>query len=342
MKTKSALLCAGAAVAAFTAARAATRGNPAKWIAGKVVVITGGSRGLGLALAEEFGRYGARLVLAARDSSELEKAKRRLVACRIAPEEVLTVACDLIHADEAERLIREASRHFGRVDVLVNSAGVIHVGPVEQQSLEMFQEAMNSNFFSMLYTTHAVLPQMLERRSGRIANICSIGGKIPVPHLAPYVASKFAAVGFSETLHAELRPKGIRVTTVNPGLMRTGSYPNAIVVGRKNEEYRWFRIAASVPAIAHSARYAARKIFRAVCLERTEVEIGLEAWLAARVHGVAPGLVQSLGGLAESIILPAPGGDTVPVKGTDLISFPTSLWKRWSDVLTRRFNQPPA
>jgi short-subunit dehydrogenase len=332
---------AGAAVAAGAAALAVNRRSTSKSIAGKVVVIGGGSRGLGLALAEEFGRHGARLVLAARKGEELEEARRRLLEHCItkSQENVLTVSCDLRSSDTARNLIKQATGQFGRVDVLINVAGVIHVGPVEKQSLEMYEDAMASNFFSMLYTTYAVLPQMLKRRTGAIVNICSIGGKIAVPHLAPYTASKFAAVGFSETLHTELRSKGIRVTTVNPGLMRTGSYPNAIVVGQRENEYRWFKLSASTPGLAHSAPYAARKIYRAVLEGRAEVEIGLDAYLAARFHGIAPTATQVLGSLAERLILPKPEGTEVPAEGTELGSSNTA-WKRWSDRLTAEFNQP--
>jgi short-subunit dehydrogenase len=310
---------------------------------GKTVVITGGSRGLGLALARELAAKGARLVLAAREEEELLEARRRLIAERSVQSDtdVLCVACDLTRSEEAERLIAEATRHFGQVDILINNAGVIHVGPIEEQSTEMYRDAMASNFFAVLYTTYAVLPQMLARRDGSIANIASIGGKIPVPHLAPYVASKFAAVGFSETLHAELRSKGVQVTTVNPGLMRTGSYPNAVVTSRKEEEYRWFRISASLPGVAHSASGAARAIVRAIAEGRAEIEIGIDAYLAARLHGLLPSATQFAGSLAERAILPSAGGSRRAEKGTN-IKAPEGLWKSWSRILTERFNQPEA
>jgi short-subunit dehydrogenase len=343
MKLPSNAFLAGATLAVGAGAVAAIRHFASKSMDGKVVVIAGGSRGLGLALAEEFGRYGARLVLAARKHGELDEARRKLVenGATKNQDQVLAVTCDLRSSEGAQNLIEHATSRFGRVDVLINVAGVIHVGPVEKQSLEMYEHAMASNFFSMLHTTYAVLPQMLQRREGAIVNIASIGGKIPVPHLAPYTASKFAAVGFSETLHAELRSKGILVTTVNPGLMRTGSYPNAIVVGQREKEYRWFRLSASMPGLAHSARYAARKICSAVIHGRAEVDVGLDAYLAARFHGIAPTATQILGSLAERVFLPEAGGTGVPAEGTALGSS-EGTWKHWSDKLTAKFNQPPA
>jgi short-subunit dehydrogenase len=332
---RAVLVGTGMGAAAFASAMLVRNRTLAHSFEGKVVVITGGSRGLGLALARELLKQGAHLALAARHEDELQEARETLGT------DVLTVPCDLSKPEDAERLIEEATRQFGRVDVLINNASVIHVGPVEKQTIESYREAMENNFFTMLNTTYAVLPQMLERRAGAIANIASIGGKIPVPHLAPYVASKFAAVGFSETLHAELRSKGIRVTTINPGLMRTGSYPNALVVGRKEEEYRWFRVSASIPGLAHSASGAARTILQAIAEGQVEIEIGLDAYLAARIHGLVPAASQFVGSVAEQLILPRAGGDSNEETGTE-VKAPEGVWKAWSNLLTRRFHQPEA
>ena len=264
----------------------------ARWAAGKVVVITGGSRGLGLAMAEEFGRRGARMVLAARDEAELNRARCQLLeggSLRF-EEDVLTVAADLREPAEAERLIREATSRFERVDLLINNAGVITVGPVENQTLEQFREVMESNFYTGLHCTMAVLPQMVLRRGGSIANIASIGGRVAVPHLLPYTASKFAVVGFSEGLGMELRAKGIRVTTICPGLMRTGSHRNAIFTGDAEREYRWFSLAANVPGASASASAAARKIADGIAAGAAEITITPQAWLAARFGNLSPEL----------------------------------------------------
>jgi short-subunit dehydrogenase len=256
---------------------------------GTVVVITGASRGLGLALAEEFGKNGAKLSLAARDTAELERASARLLAIgAVHRDDIFTYACDLRQPEEAERLIEETTVRYGRIDILVNNAGVITVGPVENQNVQDFHDVMEANFFSGVHTTLAVMPQMLERGHGNIVNITSIGGKVAVPHLLPYTASKFAAVGFSEGLNAELRSKGIRVTTVCPGLMRTGSHLNAIFTGDAAREYRWFSLAAGLPLVSTSARSAARKIVRAVISGRSEIAITPQAILASRLADVCP------------------------------------------------------
>lgn len=292
------LVCAGAGLACAGAGMyiALSRRRSSHSFAGKVVVITGGSRGLGLAMAEEFGRRGARLVLTARDAQELQRAVEQLVRNGAVSSEahVLTVVADLRRQEDAERMIEQATRQFGRVDVLVNNAGIITVGPLENQTAEDFREVMDSNFFTGLYCTLAVLPQMLQRREGAIANITSIGGKIAVPHLLPYTASKFAAVGFSEGLAAEMHAKGIRVTTVVPGLMRTGSHSNALFAGDAAREYRWFSFGATLPGASIAARRAARQIADGVAAGAVELAITPPAFVASRFGHVLPSLTHAL------------------------------------------------
>ena len=277
----------------------------AKKLSGKTVLVTGGSRGLGLALAREFARQGARLALAARDGEELERAKTALLKVGLAgPGDVLTIMADVAQREDAERMIAEATTHFGAVDVLVNNAGIICVGPVEAQTAENFEQAMQVNYLGMVYACLAVMPQMLARRGGQIVNIASVGGKMAVPHMLPYTASKFAAVGFSEGLHAELRAKGVRVTTVCPGLMRTGSAPQAKLVGDREAEYKWFSTAAETPVLACSAERAARRIVGAAMRGQAEVSVTLSSYAAARAVGLAPGLMQWVLSRVNEWILP--------------------------------------
>ncbi len=313
----------------------------ASWVREKVVLITGGSRGLGLAIAEQFGRAGARLVLAARDIVELENAKKLLLTRQAVASEdrVLLVECDLTDPANIHSMISSAAAAFGHVDILVNNAALIHVGPVEKQPMQAYRDSMETGYFAMVETTLAVLPQMLERKGGSIVNIASIGGKVGVPHLSPYSGTKFAAVGFSETLHSELRSKGIRVTTVCPGLMRTGSFPNAIVVGDLEKEYRWFSISSSTPGLSHSAEGAARKIFRAVCAGRAEITIGADAWLAARFAGIAPETTQFLAHLAQTVLLPQSGGVSTP-KEARHIPAPKAVSRFLARNLAEANNEP--
>lgn len=214
------------------------------------MLITGGSRGLGLALARQFAAYGCRLALCARDPAELERARQDLTGQGA---DVLTVPCDVRDRADVGRLVTDVTQHFGRIDVLVNNAGIIQVGPGANMSVEDFEAALPSDFWGTLYPTLAVLPQMRGRRGGRIVNITSIGGKVSVPHLLPYSCAKFAAVGLSEGLRAELARENISVTTIAPGLMRTGSFGQALFKGRHDQEYAWFSVGDNLPGLSLSA-----------------------------------------------------------------------------------------
>lgn len=276
----------------------------------RVVLITGGSRGLGFAMAERFAREGNRLVLAARNMEELTEARNRLLKNKavLAAEDVLLIPADLTDQTQAANLVEHAIQHFGRIDVLINNAGIIEVGPVEDQPIEAYRRAMATNFFAALYMTQAVLPYMLyrdRRNPASIVNICSIGGKVAVPHLLPYTASKFALVGFSEGLHAELRHKGVRVTTVCPWLMRTGGHHHASFTGDPKKEERLFSLAATLPVVSVSVKRAADRIYHAVAQGRAEILIAPQAWLAARAAALAPETVQRLSSLVNEFVLPS-------------------------------------
>ena len=144
----------------------------------KTVLITGGSRGLGLVLAREFAGEGSRLVLCARDEQELEYARMDLGELGA---EVMTVKCDVRNKEDVADMIAAVNNRFGAVDVLVNNAGVIQVGPIEVMTHEDFELAMQAHFWGPLNTIMAVLPSMRAQRAGRIVNITSIGGKVSVP-----------------------------------------------------------------------------------------------------------------------------------------------------------------
>lgn len=310
----------GIGLVAAMAAPDAFVGKRLRGFRGKVVVITGASRGLGLALAEELARRGARLALVARDEFELDRARRKLLDKSSGGNEadLFTIAADLRKRDEAEAMIARVTSHFGRVDALINNAGVITVGPLENQTVEDFEEVMDSNFFTGLYCTMAVLPQMLERGDGAIANVTSIGGKVAVPHLLPYTASKFAAVGFSEGLAMEMRTKGVRVTTVVPGLMRTGSHRNAYFKGDAEREYRWFSLGASLPGVSIAAHRAARRIANAIEDGCEEVTITPQAMLVSRLANVSPEMTHALMRGMNALLPKAEAGKTESRRGEEV------------------------
>ncbi|HXG68226.1 MAG TPA: SDR family NAD(P)-dependent oxidoreductase [Blastocatellia bacterium] len=296
------LLAAGAG--ALLAARALLRRRPEYDFRGKTVLITGGSRGLGLVLARELAREGARLAICARDEEELERARFDLEQRGA---EVFAHPCDVRDRSQVEEMVSAVRNSFGHIDALINNAGVIEVAPMEEMTLEDYREAMETHFWGPLYTTLAVLPDMRRRRDGRIVNITSIGGKISVPHLLPYSASKFALVGFSEGLRAELAKDGIVVTTVCPGLMRTGSPRNATFKGQHRAEYAWFSISDALPLTSMNAERAARQIIAACKRGDAEVVLSVQAKLAVKFHALFPGLTADLMGLVNEL-LPEPGG----------------------------------
>jgi NAD(P)-dependent dehydrogenase (short-subunit alcohol dehydrogenase family) len=267
-----------------------------------VVLITGGSRGLGLALAREFAAEGCRLAICARDPSELGAARQDLEGRGA---EVVTIECDVRDQAAVERMVDQVRRHYGRIDVLVNNAGEIQVGPAESMRIPDFEQAMNVMFWGTVYPTMALLPHFRSRGSGRIVNVTSVGGKVAVPHLLPYTCAKFAAVGFSEGLHAELRDTGVKVVTIAPGLMRTGSYLNAEVKGDHDAEAAWFGLSASLPGVSMNADRAARQIVRAAKRGRAEKILTAQANLLSRFHGLFPGLTSELLGLVDQYLLPS-------------------------------------
>ena len=303
-KRQDALLLAGAGVGALLGMRAALRKRREFDFSGRTVLITGGSRGLGLVLGRELARAGARLSICARDPQELERARADL-ASRGA--DVLAFPCDVTDRAQVQEWVRLSEARFGDVDVLINNAGVIQVAPVELMTLADYEEAMRIHFWAPLYTTLAVLPAMRRRRQGRIVNVSSIGGKIGVPHLVPYSASKFALVGLSEGLRAELQKDGIVVTTVCPGLMRTGSPPNAIFKGQHRAEYAWFSISDSLPGSTIQAERAARQIIAGCKRGDAEVILSVQAVVAIKFHQLFPELSADIRGLINRL-LPAAGG----------------------------------
>lgn len=298
------ILWAAAGAGALSATYTMLRRRRRYQFQNQVVLLTGGSRGLGLVLARQLARVGARLALCARDGAELARAAAEL---RGLGAEVFTCVCDVTQRDQVENMVRAVHAQYGRIDTLINNAGVIQVGPLAVQTLQDFQDAMATHFWGPLYTTWAVLPEMRARRAGRIVNIASIGGKVAVPHLAPYCASKFALAGLSAALRAELASDGIVVTTVCPGLMRTGSHLNAIFKGRNKAEFAWFSIGNNSRLSSVSAERAAREILRACQRGDAQLVISLPAEIAVWLQTAFPELTAEIFALVNRL-LPGPGG----------------------------------
>ena len=315
------------------------RALPCYSFAGKVVLVTGASRGLGLVLSRQLARSGARLCICARDAAELERARAELESTGA---DVLAVTCDVSVPSQAGSFVSQALERFGRIDVLINNAGIIQVGPMESMGLQDFREAMDINYFGTVHTALAALPHL--KKGSRIVNICSIGGAVAVPHLLPYVGSKYAAVGFSEGLAVEAARHGIRVTTILPFVMRTGSHWNALFKGQREREVAWFAIGASLPGTSVAVERAARRILRACARAEAFVTIGLLAKTTRVIHALVPGLVIQAAAIVNRL-LPPPGGagagDFAEPGWLHRPAIAKGPWTRLGDAAARKNREVP-
>ncbi len=272
-------------------------------VADAVAVVAGGSRGLGLLIARELGSRGYRLAICARDEGELQRAEADLTG---RGHRVDTAACDVSdHAAVADWVTR-IEQTVGPVGVAICVAGVIQVGPLDSLTRQHFQSAMDIMAWGPINVALAVAPAMRERRTGRIGVISSVGGLIAVPHLLPYSTAKFAALGFSRGLRSELSGTGVSVTTVAPGLMRTGSHQRAHFVGDHGAEYAWFAAAASLPGLSMNAERAAAAIVDGVLRGRAVVVLTPLAKIGMRVNGLFPSLTAAALGAAARLLPKAP------------------------------------
>lgn len=273
---------------------------------GASVIVTGGSRGLGLEISRIFAREGARLTLLSRDREELEQARRELISLG---GYVMIRACDI----RSERQVREAVdfviRERGRVDVLINNAGTVRAGPFEHTDIADFEEALDVYVRAPLFFMKAVTPCMKRQGGGRIVNISSIGGFVAVPRLSAYCTAKFAETGLSDSARAELARHNIRVTTAGPGLVRTGPFVDALFKARKRKEFGWFAIAAALPVLSTNAEQAASRIVRACRYGDSYLAISPQARLLQIMNTLLPRTTASVMKLAARL-LPSPAAAT--------------------------------
>ena len=311
-----------------------------------LALVAGGSRGLGLAIARDLGRRGHRLVICARSAAELQTAEAVLRSDGV---DVRTAVCDVADAAAVDALVESVERQDGPLEVVFVVAGVIQVGPLASLTRAHFEESLNIMLWGPINVALAVVVPMRRRGHGRIGIITSIGGLVPVPHLLPYSTAKFGAVGFSSGLRVELAGTGVKVTTVAPGLMCTGSHLRATFTGRQGAEYAWFAPSATLPGIAMTAERAAVKIVDGVLAGRAFVLLSLMTKAAVRVSGLAPTTTAAALGLAARLLPDGP-----PPSGTDTVqghtvedrlgTVPTALVRAvtaFGRRAARRLNQQP-
>lgn len=275
-------------------------------------MVAGASRGLGLLIARELCRRGYEVVICARDADELARAVDRFAdeGFRVHSE-----VCDVTHAERVDALMEGVIERLGPIEVMICVAGTIQVGPLAALRRHHFTEAVDTMLWGPINTALAVAPGMVERGHGRIGVITSVGGLISPPHLLPYSTAKFGAVGFSRGLRSELAGSGVTVTTVAPGLMRTGSHLHAEFVGAQQREYAWFATAASFPLLSMDAERAARRIVAGVIDGRSVLVLTPLAKIAPRMDALFPRTTSALLGLVARLLPGAPpssGSETIP------------------------------
>lgn len=277
--------------------------QPTYDLSGKVALISGGSRGLGLALARELTARGAKVALLARHSDELARAVQDITR---RGGQAHAITADLTEAADITRAVEETVAHFGRLDVVVNNAGIIQTGPLLDMTEDDFRRIMEVNAFAALRLTMAALPELRKRR-GRVLIVSSVGGKVAVPHLGPYSMSKFAAAGLGQALRSELAAEGVSVTTVMPWLMRTGSAKQAEIKGDFEKEYALFATADNIPLLTLAADDAARRMVTALVRGDAETMIGLPALALRYAQALAPQLLADAMALSNRLMPPATG-----------------------------------
>jgi short-subunit dehydrogenase len=237
----------------------------------QVVIVTGGGRGIGRAIALEFAAEGAVLLLGGRRMDALQTSA---LECRDAGGRAETVKCDVAIDEDLTGIVDRAMDHYGRIDVLVNNAGVVAGGRLDEIGADDVRRMTEVNIWAPVRLTQIALPHMRAAKSGTILNISSIAGRVGMPYYSMYCASKYAMRGFSEALRRELRHDGIHVTVVYPGVTATDLLENVEIDG------------LMVPVA--TAQQVARAAVRGVAHGRNEVFVGIGESMFANWNDLAP------------------------------------------------------
>ncbi|MCI0477739.1 MAG: SDR family oxidoreductase [Anaerolineales bacterium] len=246
----------------------------------QVVWLIGASSGIGEALAYEFAKQGAQLILSARRGKELERVRAQ---CHD-PARVKILPLDVADLENIPRKAEQARTLFGQIDILVNNAGISQRGRVAETEMVALQRVFQVNFFGAVALTKAALPEMLERRAGQIVVVSSLTGKLPVPKYAAYCASKHALQGYFDSLRAEVARAGVQVTLILPGFVRSEISKNSLdAQGNPRGKPAAFRRSMR-------ADVAARKMVKAIAQGKAEYEFGGVERFAVPVRTFAPWL----------------------------------------------------
>lgn len=251
-------------------------------LSNQVAVITGASEGIGAAIARRFSREGARVVLAARSEEKL-----KALAEELGSERALAVPTDVTDAEQVKRLMARTREHFGGLDILVNNAGVGLYASVAEMAWADFEQMWKVNFFGVVRCIREALPDLRERR-GIVVNISSVAGKLAIPYLTGYCASKFALNALSTGLRMELTQAGVRVVVVCPGTVRTPFHQSAFRSNRLPEVF------AQRSRGGISAERVAAATLRAVVRGRREVVVPWQLRLAVGFRNLLPAFADGI------------------------------------------------
>lgn len=256
-------------------------------------LITGGSQGIGRETALLFASKGYNIAIAARNGERLEAAANEI---RRQGVEVLAHPADTRNVEQVRALVEATQARFGAIDVLINNAGIYCSGPTEAFSLDDWHTVLDTNLWGYIHTIHAVLPAMVDRGSGTIINVSSIGGKVPVPYLTPYCTSKFAIAGLTESLHSELEPKGVHVGGIYPNVIKSDFMERAMFRGKDESDVTARREQLNqvlTAPIVEKPADVAKAIWEAVNQRKKEVVVG-SANVSIASHRLIPGAMQAL------------------------------------------------
>ncbi len=247
-----------------------------------VVIITGGSRGIGRACAIEFAQKGAKVVLGARDTLRMDQVSKEI---KKLGGEAISVPCDVSHESDCQKLISETVRYFGKIDVLVNNAGFGHYASIENLENQALDQIFRTNLWGAIWCAKAALPYMKKQKSGHIVNVSTIISKRSMPYMTAYCMTKFAMNAFDEGLRLEVRPYGIGVSLVCPGLTNTEFQMNAGKSG------------VARPLLSKggmSAEKVGRVILRAVERNKRRVALTLSGKFLLAVQRISPAFVDEI------------------------------------------------
>ncbi|KPQ33701.1 MAG: Short-chain dehydrogenase [Phormidesmis priestleyi Ana] len=260
----------------------------------KVALVTGGSEGIGRAIATRFAKENYHVVIAARDAAKLTEAASQIKTEWATP--VVPMPTDVRDPKQVQDLVEQTIADFGQLDVLVNNAGLYSTGPTEEFTLEDWHQVIDTNLWGYIHTIQAALPHFIAQQKGAIVNLCSIAGKLPMPYLAPYTTSKFAISGLSQALSAELSPKGIQVCAVYPNIIKTAFPEKAVLQGKNPEDkkarYQQLKQTVSMPFI-EKPEDVANGVWQALQNNESEPILG-SAKLMGGLHALLPRLTQRM------------------------------------------------